>query len=140
MDYIVLSAILAVGLLRLVISYDIACQWHKSLPSRMLRYPEAMQIDLERVAVKVAVPSFHIRAHGPDCQRTFAFSFMLWAGCTVGEEVETGWAHMNQAGSSIQEMAPGHRHEALNDHWGGWNFQKTITFRKSILIQSISRY
>jgi Kyakuja-Dileera-Zisupton transposase len=95
----------------------------------MPEYPEYMQIDLDCVEVRTAVPSFHICAHGTDCQQLFSFAFLLWVTRTVGEEVETGWAHMNLTSSSIQEMGPGHWHEALNDHWGGWNFQKTITFR-----------
>jgi len=130
MDYIILSALIGFSLLRLVFSYDIVCQWSKNLDPRMLEYPEHMRIDLDRVEVQNAVPSFHIRAHGSDCQQLFSFAFLLWAARTVGEEVETGWAHMNLASPSIQEMAPGHRHEVLNDHWGGWNFQKIITFRK----------
>jgi Kyakuja-Dileera-Zisupton transposase len=130
MDYIVLSALIGFGLLRLVFSYDIVCQWSKNLGSRMLDYPEHMRIDLDHVEIQNAVPSFHIHAHGADCQQLFSFAFLLWVARTVGEEVETGWAHMNLVLPSIQEMAPGHCHEVLNDHWGGWNFHKIITFRK----------
>lgn len=130
MDYIILSALMACGLLRIIITYDIACQWAKNFASRMKSYPESMQIDLERTEVRAAVPSFHIRAHGSDCQQLFSLAFMLWVAHTVGEEVETGWAHMNLAAPSIQEMAPSNRQETLDDHWGGWNFRKIITFRK----------
>jgi hypothetical protein len=96
----------------------------------MLEYPEHMHIDLDCIEVQNAVPNFHIRAHGADCQQLFAFAFLLWVGQTIGEEVETGWAYLNAASASIQDMAPGHHHKVLNDHWGGWNFQKIITFRK----------
>lgn len=130
MDYIILSALIGLCLLRIIISYDIACQWSKNLSTRMLQYPEHMRINPDRVEIRTAVPGFHIRAHGADCQQLFSFSFLLWVARTVGEEVETGWAHMNLASPSIQEMGPGHRHEVLNDHWGGWNFQKTLTFSK----------
>ena len=132
MDYIVLSALIGCALLRLFITYDIACQWSKNLASRMEAYPETMRIDLDGVEVLTAVPGFHIRAHGADCQAVFSLAFMLWTAHTVGEEVETGWAHMGVATPSIHEMGPGHRHETLNDHWGGWNFQKIITFSKLI--------
>jgi Kyakuja-Dileera-Zisupton transposase len=96
----------------------------------MKSYPKNMQVDLTRVELKTAVPSFHIQAHGPLCQQVFALAFTLYTGHTAGEEVETGWAHMNLVSASVQEMAPGLRHETLNDHWGGWNFQKTVSFSK----------
>ncbi|KIM77359.1 hypothetical protein PILCRDRAFT_76745, partial [Piloderma croceum F 1598] len=47
---------------------------------------------------------------------------------TAGEEVETSWVNMNLASASIQEMAPGHHHESLDNHWGGWNFKKMVLF------------
>lgn len=132
MDYIILSALVACGLLRLLITYDIACQWSCKLSSRMEAYPDHMRINLDRVEVETAVPSFHIRAHGSKCQHAFALAFILYAARTAGEEVETGWAYMNLASAAVQEMAPGHRHESLNDHWGGWNYQKTVTFSKLV--------
>lgn len=128
MDYILLSALIAVCLVRLVISYDIACMYFKYLASRMEEFPSHMHIDLNQVELRPAVPSFHIRAHGIDCQNVFSFAFLLWVGRTVGEDVESGWAHMNLASASIIEMAPGNRHETLDDHWGGWNWQKIIGF------------
>jgi hypothetical protein len=127
-DYIILSALFGITLLRLLISYDIACQWSRNFASRMENYPEDLRLDLDTVEVKAAVPSFHIRAHGPDCQQVFSLAFLLWVGRTVGEEVESGWSHMNPAAPSIKEMAPGHRHEVLDDHWGGWNFRKIVNF------------
>lgn len=131
MDYIILSSLIAIGLLRIIITYDIACQWSRNFHKRVPEYPEHMQLDLERVEVRPAVPDFHIRAHGTDCQQVFTLAFLLHSGRTIGEEVETGWAHMGLAASSIQEMRPANRRETLDDHWGGWNYQKTLTFRKS---------
>jgi hypothetical protein len=128
MDYIFLSALIGCAVLRLLITYDIACQWSRNLATRMEHYPDNMKIDLDRVEVQTAVPTFHIRAHGLSCQQAFSLAFLLYAARTAGEEVETGWAHMNLVSASIQEMSPGHRHESLDDHWGGWNFQKTVTF------------
>jgi hypothetical protein len=128
MDYIILSALFGITLLRLLISYDIACQWWKNFASHMANYPEHLHIDLDTVEVVAAVPSFHIRAHGPECQQAYSLAFLLWVGRTVGEEVESGWSHMDPAAPSIKEMSPGHRHEVLNDHWGGWNFRKILNF------------
>lgn len=137
MDYIILSALVGCAILRLLITYDIACQWSRNLAARMESYPDNLRLDIDHVVVETAIPSFHIRAHGAPCQQLFSLAFLLYAARTAGEEVETGWAHMNIASSSIQEMAPGHRHESLNDHWGGWNFHKTVTFSESFLFSSV---
>jgi hypothetical protein len=64
MDYIFLSALIGCAVLRLLITYDIACQWSRNLATRMEHYPDNMKIDLDRVEVQTAVPTFHIRAHG----------------------------------------------------------------------------
>ena len=50
------------------------------------------------------------------------------AGQSCGEDIESGWYHVNPLGTSTREMGPGARHETLNDHWSGWNFQKIIGF------------
>jgi Kyakuja-Dileera-Zisupton transposase len=137
MDFIVLSALTGCALLRLLITYDIACQWSRNLVARMKSYPGVMRLDPESVEIQTAVPTFHIHVHGPSCQQAFVLAFMLYTGRTAREEVETGWAHMNVVSASIQEMAPGLRHESLNDHWGGWNFQKTVTFSEFCFLLSL---
>ena len=105
MDYIILSVLIGCAILCLLITYDIACQWSRNLAIRMDEYPENMRINLERVEVQTAVPSFHIHAHGPKCQQAFSLAFLLYVARTAGEEVETSWAHMNVASAAIQEMA-----------------------------------
>jgi Kyakuja-Dileera-Zisupton transposase len=109
MDFIVFSALIGCAVLRILITYDIACQWSRNLATRLESYPEDMHIDLDQVDVETAIPSFHIRAHGSKCQQAFALAFFLYVARTAGEEVETGWAYMNVASPSVQEMAPAHR-------------------------------
>jgi hypothetical protein len=116
MDYIVLLALLGITLLCLLISYNIVCQWWKNFGYRMVHYPRHIQLDLNTIKVVTAVPSFHIQAHGPDFQQAFSLAFLPCIGSTVGEEVETGWSHMNPATPSIKEMLPGHRYEVLDDY------------------------
>src|ERR1700678_3605094 len=64
---------------------------------------------------------------------TLLFDFYLGytrgAGRTCGEEVETTWSSTNALAPSVREMAPGARHDTLNDHWNGWNFRKIVRFR-----------
>ena len=128
MDWIILSCLVGITLLRLVISYDIACQWRKNLFERMSEYPEEMRLpsDLE---VEVGIPNWHVNGHGTECQNNLSLSYIPGVGRTCGEDVETSWAHTNSLAPSTREMGPGARIETLNDHWNGWNFRKIIGFR-----------
>ena len=91
-------------------------------------FPESMQIN-PTTKVDIAIPSWHINGHGERCRRDFYLGYTRGAGRTCGEEVETTWSSTNALASSMREMAPGARHETLNDHWNGWNFRKIVRFR-----------
>ena len=127
-DFIVFSTIAFVFLLRIVLTYDIICQWSKNFRTRMEEYPEYMQIP-DTTRVDVAIPGWHINGHGDTCRNKFNLSYMEGVGRTVGEDIETTWAGTNPLASSVREMGPAARHDTLNDHWNGWNFRKIVGFR-----------
>src|SRR5882762_8963956 len=129
MDYLIFSALLFIFLPWIVITYDIGCQWSKNMWKRVEDFPDAMQIDPD-TRVDVAIPSWHINAHGKKCRENFSLAYLVGAGRTCGEEVETSWSHTNALAPSVREMGPAARHDTLNDHWSGWNFHKIVGFRK----------
>lgn len=128
MDYIILSALVAAAVLRIVITYDIACQWHRNLQSRMEKYPEHMRIP-SNIHIECAVPSWHLNGHGEKCQTDFALAYKEGMGRTCGDEIEGSFSHTNSLGASFHEMALGARHEALIGTYSGYNFQKMIRLR-----------
>ena len=73
-DYVVLSSVKGVRLPRIVLTFDINCQYSKKFWERMKKFPLEMQID-EDTAVEFAIPSWHINAHGADCRADFGLSF-----------------------------------------------------------------
>ena len=95
----------------------------------MSKFPEHMQIKLA-TRVDVAIPSWHINGHGEWCRKGFCLGYTKGVGRTCGEEVETTWSSTNSLAPSVREMAPGARHDTLNDHWNGWNFHKIVSFHK----------
>jgi len=119
---------MGIALLRVVITYDIICQWSKNFRKRMQNYPENMQIP-ETTQVDVAIPSWHINGHGDGCWTNFNLSYMEGAGRTVSEDIKTTWAGTNQLAPSVREMGLAARHDTLNDQWNGWNFRKIVEFR-----------
>ena len=52
---------------RLVISYDIACQWSQNFVSRCSNLPSHILFDPTSTSVEYVIPKFHIAAHGPTC-------------------------------------------------------------------------
>jgi len=128
MDFILFSALKRDSNNRIVISYDIGCQWNANLKRRMEKYPSHIQIE-EDTVIEVAIPKFHLTAHGSSCQTRFSFNFLPGSGRTCGELVETDWGVHNILGASTREMSPASRHETLNDHWGNWNWRKITALR-----------
>ncbi|KAI0040342.1 hypothetical protein FA95DRAFT_1502997 [Auriscalpium vulgare] len=128
MDYMVLSslAMTAAGIKKFVISYDIACSYHKNFASRMMKHPPERRLPLDEMYITWAVPKFHLLAHGNDCQTKLNLDLTEWVGRTHGEGVETGWADLNPAALSTREMAFASRHELLDDILGGINWRKVI--------------
>ena len=135
MDFIIFTVLVGLILPWIFITYDIGCQWSKNFRSRMSEFPEHMQIN-PATRVDIAIPSWHINGHGERCRKGFCLGYTRGAGRTCGEEVETTWSSTNSLAPSVREMAPGARHDTLNDHWNGWNFRKIVgfcTFHSAIL-------
>ncbi len=124
MDYILASTLVGVTLFRLLIVYDIACQWSKKLRARMSDLRSDIDVDLNRVKITAAIPKAHIKAHGKLCQSAFSLNYLPGSARTDGEGVERDWAHMNALTASTREMGPGNRQETLDDHWNAWNWEK----------------
>ena len=132
MDYLIFSSIMLILLPWIVLTYDIGCQWSKNMWSRMVDFPDALKINPD-TRINVGIPSWHINAHGKKCRENFSLGYLVSAGRTCGEEVETSWSHTNALAPSVREMGPAACHEKLNDYWGGWNFKKIVGFRKCSL-------
>jgi hypothetical protein len=132
MDYIVLSVLSGVDVARVVISYDIGCQWSKNFKARIKDYPESMRLHPD-TTVEISIPNWHVNGHGSFCRNNYSLNYLPGVGRTCGEDAEPSWAHTNPLAPSTREMGPGARRETLNDHWAGRNFQKIVGFRKSAI-------
>lgn len=133
MDYIFSSTLVNVTLFRLLIVYDIACQWSKKLRSRLSELRSNVDVDLNDVILTFAIPKGHIKAHGKTCQSKYSLNYLPGLARTDGEGVERDWAHMNALTASTREMGPGNRHETLDDHWGAWNWGKVLKLGASLI-------
>ncbi|KAG1721861.1 uncharacterized protein EDB91DRAFT_1210239 [Suillus paluster] len=133
MDYIVCFALLALAVSMINISYDIACQWHKKLWSRMETMPERLRLPSESSLIRFFVPKFHIQAHINKCRTNFSFNWSRYVGQTDGEAPERGWANINRIASSTKEMGLGTRRDTLDNHFGDWNWKKVTALGQTLL-------
>ena len=112
----------------MLLIYDIACQWSKKLSEWIYIFLSSMHPSVPVANFDYAIPKGHIKSHGKSCQTNFSLNFLPGSGRTDGEGVERDWAHMNVLVPSTREMAPGNRHETLDDHWSAWNWEKIKNF------------
>ncbi|KAH0834637.1 hypothetical protein J3R83DRAFT_10145 [Lanmaoa asiatica] len=133
MDYLVFSAVAHFALIMFNFSYDIACQWHKKLWTRMAAIPEHLQLNHNSKVVCFFVPKFHLRAHIQSCQTAFSSNFTRWVGRTDGEALERGWANFNRVASSTKEMGPWSCRDHLDDHFGDSNWKKRMVLGRTML-------
>ncbi|KLO05066.1 hypothetical protein SCHPADRAFT_794115, partial [Schizopora paradoxa] len=133
MDYIFASATRGTKDRRVLISYDIACQWSRHFFSRMDTLPDDVRFDTAKNIVEFVIPKFHIAAHGKQCQSRYSLNFRRLNGRTDGENIERGWAWINPASLSTREMGPGAREDALDDAWAYWNWRISVKFGETLL-------
>ncbi|KAG2105070.1 uncharacterized protein F5147DRAFT_746489 [Suillus discolor] len=133
MDYLFFSTLRGMQLEMLNVSYNIACQWHKNLWARMKSFPQSHSLNYVTKIIRFFVPKFHLPAHIAKCQTVFSFNFTQFVGQTDGEAPERGWSNINPVASSTKAMGPGCRLDTLDDHFGDWNWKKTVGLGASLL-------
>ena len=125
-DYVLLAALAGV-VLRMLITYDLACQFFKSFWTRMLGLPPAMHLSVPSQDYLIKkIPKGHIRAHQDVCQVLFSLGFTDGAADTDGEGIERLWSWLNKAAPSGKEMTQAGRHELIDDFCTYSNWKKIL--------------
>lgn len=125
MDYIFWSSLVASGLLHVLISYDIACQWTKNLYSRMANIPSPLHKP-ENMTLRACLPVWHGRAHNLKCEAEHTISYVQGAAATDGEEPERQWAVYNKSSASTKEMGEVSRANFLEDKMDYQSYVKNV--------------
>jgi hypothetical protein len=134
MDYFFLSTLRQNPPHRVVVSYDISCQWARNIIKRLLAYPIFLATIFWTLLLTYVVPKFHLAAHVLSCQASFSLNFTPNVGRTDGEAPERGWAATNAVANSTKEMGPGSRRDTLDDHFGDYNWRKVSSMCKSTVV------
>ncbi|KJA17059.1 hypothetical protein HYPSUDRAFT_70954 [Hypholoma sublateritium FD-334 SS-4] len=136
MDYFFLTSLNFNTPARLVVSYDITCQWSRNLLKRVQSYP-TNPLSNDEIDLMFLVPKFHLPAHVEKCQTNYSFNLVPGVGRTDGEAPERGWSDINAVATSMKEMGPGSRHDTLDDLFGARNWLK-ITNISSTFVRKIT--
>ncbi|KAK7024290.1 hypothetical protein VNI00_016414 [Paramarasmius palmivorus] len=109
-----------------VLSYDIACQYHKKFFDRIPNLPESVRMETDSKKWTFAVPKLHIRGHGIQCQQSFSLHLTPGVGQCDCEGIERHWGDEGPIATSTREMGPGHRRDTIDDHFCSWSHRKRI--------------
>lgn len=130
MDFALLSSLipsLDAGISRVLVSYDIGCQWAKNLQTRISQYSISASLKLSSLFYwRVVVPKFHLSGHGESCQVIYNLNYTKGAGRMDGERIEGGWSLSSNMAVWTRENGPNARRAILDDHWGSLNWQKLL--------------
>jgi len=135
MDYFLLCTLRHHDYRRLVVSYDIVCQWARYLLARCDIYPENRISSLPAPEILFLVPKFHLPAHIAACQINYSFNLTPGVGRTDGKAPERGWSAANAIATSTREMGLGSRRDTLDDHFGDYNWRKISSFGEARIIR-----
>lgn len=135
MDYMFFMSLAGNPILRLYVSYDIACQWHKNISERMRIFDPEVQFKDGTKYIVFLVPKFHLPAHIELCNILFSFNLTPFVGRTDGEAPERGWANANRLANSTSISGPGARRDALDVHFQDWNWKKIVALGESQIAQ-----
>jgi hypothetical protein len=126
MDYSFCQAVAhtAAGIQRVLLMYDIACQYCINLVERVKRSP---YLSLpEGLEIMKGIGVWHVHGHVSKCFPRYYPAFMSGTGHVDGEVLETLWAHLNLISGSTRGMATSHRQEVLDDHMNDSNWKKLV--------------
>ena len=134
MDLALLSTLLLAvrsSITRVLVSYDIGCQWSKNFEKRLSQYSFSSPFTLSSLSYwRVVVPKFHLAGHGKDCQLKYNINFTKGAARMSGEMIESGWAQSGSMAIWTRENGPFARRAVLDDHWSTENWRKLHRLRE----------
>lgn len=133
MDFLWLSTLRHNRNKKILMTYDIMCQWWKNLLDRIEKAPADLRWDFNLENLELAIPKFHLLAHAQPCQIPFSLNYKKGVGRMDGEGVERCWSSLNGISRSTRQMGPGSRKDTIEDHAGNHNWRKTVNMGKHVI-------
>uniref|UniRef100_A0A5K1K6H8 Cell surface hydrophobicity-associated protein n=1 Tax=Ganoderma boninense TaxID=34458 RepID=A0A5K1K6H8_9APHY len=115
------------GLRRILILYDIMCQYFVHFYKRFAHSPH-LHIP-PGLKILRGIGQFHVHGHISQCFPRFSLNFIAGAGVQDGEIIETLWNKTNAVADSTRGMSAAHRREVIDDHMNDSNWTKLTRIR-----------
>lgn len=127
MDYAFVNAVKFWGGRLTVVQsfYDVACQWHKNLRTRLAQY-QTLRLDWD-VIIRYCIGQWHVHGHKKECFTRYSPLFVPGIGWVDGEIIETLWSSLNEVSSSLRAMGTAHRQESMDMHMEDLNMKKMVS-------------
>lgn len=129
MDFVFAFVMKTLFLLRVSISYDIACQWFINLFLRMRHWPADLRLRAG-LHLRPLIPKFHEPAHKEEGHEQYSMNLAEGVGLTDGEAPERIWSGHNSLANSTKTTGPGTMHDVYDDNFGAWNWMKYTNMGK----------
>ena len=108
------------GIKRIILAYDIGCQYSVNLISRYRQqFPD---VSLDNLIVLIG--KMHATTHKDECQWGMSFNYTNGVERTNEEVAKRWWSKANQMTGSTKQMNPDHRDDTLDDSINDWNRRK----------------
>ena len=118
------------GLQRILILYDIMCQYFVHLYRRFTASPHLRMPP--GLTILRGIGQFHVHGHIPQCFPRYSLNFITGAGVQDGEIIETLWNKTNAVADSTRGMSAAHRREVIDDHMNDSNWTKLTRISTSL--------
>lgn len=112
------------GISRVVIMYDIVCQYYRNL-RRRFEWSEFLEMP-GNLEILRAIGLFHVHGHQSFCLPRYSPVFIEGLGWVDGEILETLWSIINLVAGSTRAMSRAHRAEVLDAHMNYSNWRKLL--------------
>jgi KDZ transposase-like protein len=136
MDYSLCSAVSASNtqeISKMIILYDINCQYHVNFYRRVNKNP-GVEFPAEKT-VYWGIGEFHVTAHIPECFPRHSPQFIPGAGHVDGEILESLWSTLKDVFPSTHTATITARSELLDDHIQDSNWKKLVNISKSVNVK-----
>jgi len=119
------------GLPKVLLIYDIMCQWHKKFDERVHDNP---YLSHPNISLEKAIGAFHVHGHKDDCLHRYSTLLIPGIGWIDGEILETLWSVLNNISRSTRTATLAHRAEILDDHMNDSNWKKLVAMGRNFCV------
>jgi Kyakuja-Dileera-Zisupton transposase len=133
MDYALCQAIMSMNmeeLHRLILYYDVNCQYIRKLSERIARNHHLHIPD--GIEIIPGIGLLHVTEHKPECLPRYAPTYIKGAGLVAGEIIESLWSGLNGCAHSTRTASDANRAETLDDHMNDNNWTKLVKIGRAL--------